>query len=211
MAIRLLLILLASWSTLLGAATYKCQDAAGRVVYTDRPCEAGQTATRPLGTGTAAAPVQSVPVPAPVKQAPAPYRRPQPVTVPPLPPAPDLSALPKDAQGRSIAAQSGGAEIALARPDKRTPLNVLAACSGLVTGCVKPGERELDACMMSAPRCASDRPWDDPAYTPCCPVECWRQYEGRRIAGVPPLSAFDATLFGRGESATGGQGCIAVR
>jgi hypothetical protein len=35
---------------------------------------------------------------------------------------------------------------------------------------------------MSVPQCTSAQPWDDPAYKPCCPVQCWAQYEEKRIA-----------------------------
>jgi hypothetical protein len=180
------------------AATYKCQDASGRVSYSDQPCK-GAASTELKTESRPAAP------PRPTSTA-QPYRRPEPVVVPPLPKV-DVSGLPKDEKGNPILTQTPGASIVLVK-GKRTAVNVLAACSVLVSRCYKPGERELDACFMSAPRCASERPWEDPAYTPCCPTACWNQYEARRVAGATPLAAFDGALYG-GESGSGG--CLAVK
>ena len=154
----------------------KCQDASGRVTYTDQPCPSTPTATSTL--------------------APAP-REPKRVEVPPLPRV-DLSGLPKDAQGRPILSRSGDASIVLEPRGAPGPTNVLAACSTLVTRCYKPGGRELDDCFASAPRCTSARPWEDPAYKPCCPEACWRQYDARRKAGATPQRALDQALFGGG-------------
>jgi hypothetical protein len=84
----------------------------------------------------------------------------------------------------------------VATESKRGPINVLAACSVLVTRCYKPGSRSLDACVMSAPRCATARPWEAEPYVACCPPACWETYEALRIAGEWPLDAFDQTLFG---------------
>ncbi len=144
----------------------KCQDASGRVTYTDQAC--------PSAT-----------------------RTPKRVEVPPLPKV-DLSGLPRDAQGRPILSQSGSAAIVLDQRDKLGPTNVLAACSALVTHCYRPGQRELDDCFLSAPRCASARPWEDPAYRPCCPEACWQHYQARRKAGDAPMRALDQALFGGG-------------
>lgn len=154
----------------------KCQDASGRVTYTDQACPSTSTST-------------STPAVRPPKR----------VEVAP-PPQPDLSALPKDAQGRPILSRSGDAALVL---EKRAPgpTNVLAACSSMVTRCYKPGERELDDCFASAPRCTSARPWEDPAYKPCCPETCWRQYDAQRKAGAPPQRALDQALFGGGSPA----------
>jgi len=163
------------------AGLNKCQDASGRVTYTDQPCPS--TATAP-----------STPAP------PAPKR----VEVPPLPRV-DLSGLPKDAQGRPILSQSGDASIVLESRGAPGPTHVLAACSTLVTRCYKPGERELDDCFASAPRCTSARPWEDPAYKPCCPEACWKQYDTRRKAGATPQRALDQALFGGGSPA---QSCL---
>lgn len=158
----------------------KCQDASGRVTYTDQTCPSMATST-----STPAA------------------RAPKRVEVAP-PPQADLSGLPKDAQGRPILSRSGDATIVL---EKRAPgpTNVLAACSSMVTGCYKPGERELDDCFASAPRCTSARPWEDPAFKPCCPEACWRQYDAQRKAGVTAQRALYQALFGGGPAA---QSCV---
>jgi hypothetical protein len=108
----------------------------------------------------------------------------------------DLSHLPKDSLGRPILMEGGAASLALERQAVPGPVNILAGCSVLVSRCVKPGERDLDSCFRSAPRCGSDRPWEIEPYTPCCPPLCQSQYESRRRAGMPPLAAFDETLFG---------------
>jgi hypothetical protein len=71
------------------AELHKCQDASGRVTYTDQACPSTSTST-----ATKAA------------------REPKRVEVAP-PPQTDLSGLPKDAQGRPILSQSGDATIVL--------------------------------------------------------------------------------------------------
>ena len=207
----ILLLALAAASLSAGAATYRCEDASGKVTYTDRPCAEGPAAEKRVLSAPAPVPVPAARPAAESAPAAQPYRRPQPVVVPPLPEA-DLSGLPKDAQGRPVLSQSGGAALVLDKPAKLQPVNVLAACSALVTRCYKPGERELDACFMSVPRCASAKPWDDPAYTPCCPAQCWQQYEARRIAGMPSQAALHATLFGGRDGGAGAEApCIAAR
>jgi hypothetical protein len=155
------------------ADTYKCRGASGVIAYGDKPC--------PKGDGQD-------------------YRPPRAVAVPPLP-SPDLSSLPADERGRPVLSRSGGAAIVLEKQEAPGPINVLAACSALVTRCVKPGERELDDCFHSAPRCASARPWLDQPYRQCCPEACWRAYDGKRRSGVPPLAAFDQVLFGADKGA----------
>jgi hypothetical protein len=158
------------------AGPNKCQDASGRITYTDQACPSTSTAT---------------PTPA--------ARTPKRVEVAP-PPQVDVSGLPRDAQGRPILSRSGDATLVL---EQRAPgpTNVLAACSSMVTRCYQPGQRELDDCFASAPRCTSARPWEDPAYQPCCPEACWRQYDATRKAGAAPLAALDQALFGGGSPA----------
>lgn len=156
---------------------YKCRDAQGRMQYSDKPCE----------TGAASAP----------------WQRPAPVVVPPLPPV-DVSGLPRDGLGRPVVASSPqGAIVLEQRP--RGPIQVLAACSALVTRCVKPPTHSLDACMLSAPRCTTGEPWKAEPFVPCCPAACADQYEAARKQGVAPLAAFDRVLYG-GDS--GRPGCV---
>lgn len=170
---RRLLILLTLCATQGAAAQpYKCQDAQGRVSYSDRPCATGSASSA--------------------------WQRPAPVVVPPLPPASDLSALPKDAQGRPVIVSSPQGQIVLEK-GPRGPIQLLAACSVLVTRCVKPPERSLDACMLSAPRCTTGEPWKAEPFVPCCPALCAERYESERKQGIPPLQAFDRVLYGGGQ------------
>lgn len=90
--------------------------------------------------------------------------------------------------------------------DQPGPINVLAACGALVTRCVSPGERDLDACFMSAPRCHSLRPWEDKPFTHCCPEACWLAYKTNRQANMPPLKALDRAMYGGTEG-----GCLALQ
>lgn len=129
------------------------------------------------------------------------------VEVPPLPKA-DLAGLPRDAQGRPILGQGGGAAIVLEKRATLGRTNVLAACSSLVTRCYQPGVRELDDCFASVPRCASARPWEDAAYQPCCPEACRQLYDAQRKAGATPQRALDLALFGGGSPA---RGCLPAR
>jgi hypothetical protein len=171
------------------AEVNKCVDSTGRVTYTDRPC----------------APSSSSPSTSAAKPAAA-VREPKRVEVAPPPPV-DLSAFPKDAQGRRTLFRDGDAAVVLEK-GKPSPVNILAACGSMVTHCYKPGERELDDCFFSAPRCTSARPWENPDLKPCCPEACWRQYDALRKAGVSPIRAFDTVLFGTGSDE---QSCLPLR
>lgn len=176
------------------AVQYNCVDAAGRSSTSERPCPNAKAAKddRPQHP-----PAQANPPTSGIRDA-SPYRRPAAVVVPPLPKV-DLSGLPKDANGNPILMQGTGGSI-VAAESRRGPINVLAACSVLVTRCVVPGSRTLDACFMSAPRCTTSRPWEE---EPCCPPACWERYEALRIAGEWPMDAYDQTLFG-GDDMRGG-------
>lgn len=171
---------------------FKCRDSAGRVNYTDQPCETS-------GMSREAAPAKSFPAPntnaitspAPNAAAPA-YRTPEPVDVPSLPEV-DVSGLPRDAQGRPVLSQTPGASLVLEKSEPG-PVQALARCSALVTRCVEPGKRDLDACFLSAPRCATNQPWLESGT--CCPPACRERYVKERQAGKAPLVALDSVLFG---------------
>jgi len=179
-----LLLFVLSWAPAsIGATMYKCQAPDGRVTYMDQPCPPGNVTEKRIEPA-AAPPAPAAKEPSREAVPPSPYRRPQPVVVPPLPPPPDLSRFPKDSKGRPIIAGNSNYALVIDDDAKMQPVNVISACGELITGCVKPSERSLDACFMSVPRCASARPWEDPAYKPCCPAQCWTQYEERRIAGM---------------------------
>jgi len=204
-----LLLFVLSWAPAsIGATMYKCQAPDGRVTYMDQPCPPGNVTEKRIEPA-AAPPAPAAKEPSREAVPPSPYRRPQPVVVPPLPPPPDLSRFPKDSKGRPIIAGNSNYALVIDDDAKMQPVNVISACGELITGCVKPSERSLDACFMSVPRCASARPWEDPAYKPCCPAQCWTQYEERRIAGMAPIAAFRATLYGRGEGSEAG--CIPIQ
>jgi hypothetical protein len=157
------------------AETYKCVGAHGRTVYTDHPCSTGKSS----------------------------WQAPKAVVVPSLPAA-DVSTLPTNAQGQPVLNRIGDAELVLEEQDRPGPINVLAACGALVTRCVSPGERDLDACFLSAPRCRSLQPWEDKPFTHCCPEACWLAYKTNRQANMPPLKAFDRAMYGGAEG-----GCLA--
>jgi len=184
--LRLIFVVLL-WAPLtVAAATYRCQGADGKLAYSDRPCP-----TTDKTTGTVSSSGARVE---------APYVRPTPVEVPPLPKS-DASGAQKDAQGRPIVgADHGGATITLEKA-KPGPLQVLAACSALVTRCVNPPARSLDACFMSAPRCTSPKPWlEADGNTTCCPQACWERFESLRKSGKTPIVALDNALYGGGDS-----------
>ena len=208
LGIGLLLLAFSSAPSSMGATMSKCQTADGRITYTDQPCSTGAVTQKRIEPDAAPA-APPAPQPSRAVVVDPPYKRPSPVVVPPVPPAADLSKLPKDAQGRPIISQSRNYAIVVDDDAKLRPVNVLAACSELVTRCVSPRERTLDACFMSVPQCPSAQPWNDPAYKPCCPAQCWAQYEERRIAGMAPIAAFRATLYGTQDDR--GAGCIPIR
>jgi hypothetical protein len=121
--------------------------------------------------------------------------------VPALPAVPPLSdALPRDARGRPILAPAEEVGLVIDPPSSRGPIDALAACAALVAHCVSPPDRSLDACMLSAPRCSTERPWDEAA---CCPSACWDAYETERRAGAIPIHAFRRTLFREGRCIPG--------
>ena len=126
-----------------------------------------------------------------------PYRRPDPLPdwKPAPPKAPDLSGLPRDEHGRPILSQDGaGNSIVLEKRDGPSPTQALAICSSSVTKCYEPGERSLDQCWVSMPRCASATGSD--GKEACCPAACLARYETERTAGATPLEATDKVLFG---------------
>jgi hypothetical protein len=208
LGIGFLLLALSTAPSSMGATMNRCESADGRTTYTDQPCPTGAVTHKRIEPDAAPA-APPAPQPSRAVDINLPYKRPFRVVVPPLPPAADLSRLPKDEQGRPIVSQSQNYAIVVDDDAKLRPVHVLAACSDLITRCVSPRERTLDACFMSVPQCTSAQPWNDPAYKPCCPAQCWAQYEDKRIAGMTPITAFRATLYGTQDDR--GAGCIPVR
>lgn len=109
------------------------------------------------------------------------------------PPAQDLGALgvPRLPDGRFFVIAIPGASLAI-DPTLRTPVTALGACTRWITACVDPAARSLDDCTRSAPPCATDRPWEEPA---CCPAACFDAYQAARRGGAEPLAAFSAVYF----------------
>jgi len=204
----LLLLALSSAPPSMGVTMNKCETADGRITYMDQPCPT-ESVTRKRIEPDAAPAAPPAPQPSRAVVVNPPYRHPSPVVVPPLPPAADLSRLPKDAQGRPVISQSRNYALVVDEDAKLRPVDVLSTCGELITRCVSPRERSLDACFMSVAQCTSAKPWDDPAYKPCCPAQCWAQYEEKRIAGMTPIAAFRATLYGNQDDR--GTGCIPIR
>ncbi|MBI5515165.1 MAG: hypothetical protein HY909_15420 [Deltaproteobacteria bacterium] len=126
------------------------------------------------------------------------YTRPPRIEVPPLPPPPDLSALPfpRSDAGRPILLQMQGIQLEL-DPTLRDAVTAHGQCLDLVTRCFSPPSRSLDACTVWAPVCATARPWEEPGA--CCPSACVGAYERLRGEGRPELEAFTEVYLERRE------------
>ncbi len=128
----------------------------------------------------------------PYTEPPTPYG-PATVTVPPLPTF-DLTGLPTNDAGLPILSRSSAAELVLVRPASPDALHALARCGVLVTHCVQPRARSLDACFASVRRCSTATPWTE---EPCCPGACIDAYAAQRTAGYPPMRSFERAMFSR--------------
>jgi hypothetical protein len=116
---------------------------------------------------------------------------PPPVEVPPLPEPPDYSGYPVDEMGRPIVAQGPLVNWVVVRtPDA---VSAREGCADLVANCLEPGVRSLDACMLSAPPCATPEPWNE--VGPCCADTCFAVYSALRVKGIDPLTAYLKVLY----------------
>lgn len=116
---------------------------------------------------------------------------PPPVTLPPLPPPPDYSGYPVDDMGRPIVAMGSLVNwVVVSTPD---PMTAREGCAALVANCHDPELRSIDACMMSAPHCATAEPWTEPS--PCCADACFAAYATQRLQGTDPLTAYLRILY----------------
>jgi|JI10StandDraft_1071094.scaffolds.fasta_scaffold54793_2 hypothetical protein len=118
---------------------------------------------------------------------------PPPVVVPPLPEPPDYSDYPVDEIGRPIVAAGPLVNwVVVTTPDAITARK---GCADLVANCHEPGVRSIDACMLSAPACATDEPWNE--ASPCCAEACFADYSALRVQGTDPLTAYLTVLYER--------------
>lgn len=118
-----------------------------------------------------------------------PYVRPARVDVPAVK-APDLSALPKDAQGRPILSELFGVRLTV-NTDKKDAISAMARCLDRVISCVeprtKPDRRSRDACWAYVPQCQTKEPWHE--VEACCPARCVELHERLRTLGYSQLDA----------------------
>ena len=192
-----------------GATVYKCTSSAGEVEFRDRPCDAATTQREiaistpapsrapPASTAPAAPADKKTPVAAEAEPkdctnwAPPPYT----VEVTP-PPEPDFTGFPVDDEGRPILAKGAGIDIVAASRDKPDPISVQSTCAAMIDHCFlrdKNPRNSMDACFNSAPRCRTERPWEE--AKPCCPQSCWQKYAELRRRCVDPFSASTKALF----------------
>src|SRR5262249_4119543 len=119
----------------------------------------------------------------------------QPVSFDPAPPV-DLSAagLPAAADGHPLLLAIPGGRLE-SDSSRRDPIVAAGACTRWITSCVVDGRHALDDCTRSAPPCATDRPWEEPAV--CCPVSCFERYQTARRGGASPLGALEAIYLAK--------------
>jgi hypothetical protein len=185
----------ASGATAATHAIHKCTDADGKTIFSDAPC--------PNGSGQDAAPEPATPAasPAPAQPAAAAVAQTSEAADPSdcsswTPPEGDVTvdqprkvdreALPRDRSGNPV-------EIFVS---KRSANTVAAACSAMVSACSHKSDdpgKSIDACFKSAPRCTSDRPWEQD--TACCPQACWQKYVDLRRKCVDASTASYRALF----------------
>lgn len=114
-----------------------------------------------------------------------------PVSIPPAPPAQDLSGNPVDDQNRPILAEAGDYYLVPRPPDA---LTALSDCTAMIVSCFDPAimGHTLDACVTSPRRCTTAEPWLEVA---CCADACVASYEQLRTAGTPPITAFRQAFY----------------
>lgn len=170
---------------------YKCTLGDGKTVFSDTPCK--ETPTQPAmqmrgGTAipAATAPSEPKPVKPPLEPGTCAWSEPESDVVVEQPPRTDPDMLPHDAAGNPVEVFVG----------KRGPRSAAGACSALVSACSQKSDdpaKAMDACFKSAPRCRTDRPWDEDQA--CCPQACWQKYSDLRRHCADPSSASYKALF----------------
>jgi len=101
-----------------------------------------------------------------------------------------LDKLPKNPEtGNPILIQlpEGTLELDLGRRDAYT---ALSQCVDWVLSCYKAGDRNIDDCARSVPKCQTYTPWHE---TACCPSACFDKYRSARLSGQSHDQAFMET------------------
>jgi hypothetical protein len=169
---------------------YKCALADGKTVFSDTPCT--ETVSQPPlrmrgGTSVRSAPApEAKPATPPLEPGTCAWSEPEGDIVVEQPRKTDPEMLPHDAAGNPVEVFVG----------KRGPRSAAGACSALVSACSQKSDdpaKAMDACFKSAPRCATDRPWEEAQV--CCPQACWQKYSDLRRHCADPSSASYKALF----------------
>jgi len=172
-------------------AIYKCALADGKTVFSDTPCKESSSQQEMQMRGgaavpTAAAAPEADPAKVPLEPGTCAWTPPEGDVVVEQPRQIDPDLLPHDASGKAVPIFVG----------KRGPMTVAGACSALVSACSQKSDepaKAMDACFKSAPRCATDRPWEEEQT--CCPQACWQRYSDLRRHCVDPSSASYKAMF----------------
>lgn len=170
---------------------YKCTLADGKTVFSDSPCkETTSQQELQMRGGTAVPAVAAAPEAEPAKPPDEPgtcsWTAPDADVVVEQPRKIDPELLPHDASGKPVEIFVG----------KRGPMSVAGTCSAMVSACSQKSDDPagaMDACFKSAPRCATDRPWDEGQA--CCPQACWQKYSDLRRHCVDASSASYKAMF----------------
>jgi hypothetical protein len=186
----------ASGATAATHAIHRCTGADGKTVFSDAPCPNGAGQDAPPEAAAHAAPAQQPKPPAPAQVAKTSEASDPPDCSNWAPPEGDVTveqprkidreALPHDLSGKPV-------DIFVS---KRSANTVAAACSSMVSACSHKSDdpgKSIDACFKSAPRCTSDRPWEQDSA--CCPQACWQKYADLRRKCVDASTASYRALF----------------
>jgi hypothetical protein len=172
---------------------HKCTGPDGKTVFSDSPCLASADAEPAPAPKPVAPPKPAPPPAAKVEKKPpaepgdcSDWLPPEEDVVVDQPPKIDPESLPHDASGKPV-------EIFVS---KRSATTAAAACSAMVSTCSHKNDDPggaIDVCFKSAPRCTSDRPWEEPMA--CCPQACWDKYVQLRRSCLAASTASYRALF----------------
>jgi hypothetical protein len=178
-------------TTVEARAIYKCALADGKTVFSDTPCKETSSQQEMQMRGGAAVPATAAapeanPDKPPLEPGTCSWTPPDGEVVVEQPTTIDPDLLPHDASGKPIQTFVG----------KRGPMTVAGACSAMVSACSQKSDepaKAMDACFKSAPRCATDRPWEEEQT--CCPQACWQKYSDLRRHCIDPSNASYKAMF----------------